>query len=203
MRRFLILFLLIGLGFPLGAAAAAPDPVIGHLQKLSAGVKTLSSDFIQEKYLAVFKQALVSHGHFYYSKPDKLRWELTTPVKSGFALNGDEGRRWHDSEKQSSRFELDRDPVMKIVAEQLLAWARADFPWLEAHYRIQVEKRQPVRLRLEPLFATGGFLDHLMIWFSSDGSHVRQVELHEKDGDFTRIRFRHAVVNGPVPGSLF
>ena len=159
--------------------------------------------FGKGKYLAVFKDALVSRGRFYYSKPDKLRWELTSPVVAGFALNGASGRRWRDSEKRSESFELDRDPVMKIVAEQLLAWARADFPWLKAHYRIAIAGEKPVRLRLTPLFETGGFLDHLEIRFSADGSHVQQVEVHEKDGDSTRIRFRNTVVNGPLADDLF
>ena len=193
----------VGLLLPVRAFAGTPDAMLGRLQKLSAGVRTLSSDFVQEKYLSVFKSALVSHGRFYYSKPDKLRWELTSPVVSGFALNGSSGRRWRGSDKNSEHFQLDRDPVMQIVAEQLLAWARADFPWLKAHYRIEVVGERPARLRLEPLFATGGFLDHLEIRFAADGSHVQQVVVHEKDGDYTRISFTNTVVNGPLAASLF
>ena len=194
---------IVALLCPSARAAEGGDPILAHLEAVSARVQTLSSDFTQQKYLAVFKEALVSRGRFYYRKPDRLRWELTAPVVSGFALNGQTGRRWQGSERSSRCFELDRDPVMKIVAEQLLAWARADFPWLRAHYRIRVVGSKPVRLRLEPLFATGGFLDHLEIRFAPDGSHVQQVELHEKDGDYTRIRFSDTVVNGPLADGLF
>jgi hypothetical protein len=62
----------------------------------------------------------------------------------------------------------------------------------------------PAELRLEPRsVATAGFLHHLLINFSADGRYVRSVELHEKDGDFTRIKFVNTVVNKPLQADLF
>ena len=93
---------------------------------------------------------------------------------------------------------------MKLVSEQLFAWARADFTWLKKEYRITVLEESPVALRLEPRSAvTAGFLHHLLINFSADGRYVKSVELHEKDGDFTRIRFVNAAVNKPLAADLF
>ena len=93
---------------------------------------------------------------------------------------------------------------MKLVSEQLFAWARADFQWLQKEYRISVIDDSPVALRLEPRSAaTAGFLHHLLINFSADGRYVRSVELHEKDGDFTRIRFVNPAVNKQLQADLF
>ena len=93
---------------------------------------------------------------------------------------------------------------MKLVSEQLFAWARADFSWLRKEYRISVLEESPAALRLEPrAAATAGFLHHLLITFSADGRYVQSVELHEKDGDFTRIRFVNTAVNKPLPSGLF
>ena len=39
--------------------------------------------------------------------------------------------------------------------------------------------------------------------FAPDGSHVQAVEVHEKDGDFTRRRFFNTRVNGPLPKDAF
>jgi len=65
-----------------------------------------------------------------------------------------------------------------------------------------VLEESPVALRLEPRQAAG-FLRHLLITFSADGRYVRSVELHEKDGDFTRIRFVNTQVNKPLAAELF
>ncbi len=186
------------------AESASPDTeVLEELERLSAGIETLSSDFIQEKYLAVFEEVMLSRGRFYFKQPDSLRWELTEPVATGFVLQGDEGRRWHQRTGSEEHFDIDREPIMKIVAEQLFAWAGADFSWLRQNYRIAVEGRAPVRLRLEPLFETGGFLDHLQIQFAASGRHVQIVELHEADGDFTRLRFENTRINQPLTRELF
>lgn len=207
MRRVLpVLGLLAGLlSAPVAAGAAGSQDaeVLNRLQQLSAGIETLSSDFTQEKFLAVFKDTLASSGHFYFKKPDSLRWELTHPIATGFVLNGNRGRRWHERTGQDESFDIERDPVMKIIAQQLLDWTRADFDRLRQDYHIVVIKEQPVVLRLEPLFDSAGFLDHLLISFVPDGRHVQSVEMHEKDGDYTRIRFENTVINQPLAKDLF
>jgi outer membrane lipoprotein-sorting protein len=202
MRRF-ILCLLLGLCLPAVALAESPDGVLDRLNELAAGVDTLASDFSQEKYLAVFQDVLPAKGRFYYRKPDQLRWEMTSPVTSGFVLRGDTGRRWQEAGSRGERFDIAREPVMKIVADQLLAWTRADFEALRRDYRISLTGEAPVRLRLDPKGAAAGFLDHLSITFAPDGRHVQQVEVHEQGGDYTRITFHHTVVNGPLDDELF
>lgn len=202
----LIIILLFTAG-PVAADTVTPDgssAIFSSLERTAGAVKTISSDFVQEKHLSMFKTVLTSKGRFYFSKPDLLRWELTAPVASGFVLKGEKGRRWHERTGRSENFRISQEPVMKLVSDQLFAWARADFQWLKKEYRISVLAESPVALRLEPRSAaTAGFLHHLLINFSADGRYVRSVELHEKDGDYTRIRFVNAAVNKPLQADLF
>ena len=208
MSRLLVLCLWLLLA-ALPAAAEQPltagsPELFASLERTAAGVRTLSSDFVQEKHLSMFKTVLVSKGRFRFMKPDLLRWELTAPVASGFVLKGDRGRRWHQRTGRTEEFRISQEPIMKLVSEQLFAWARADFAWLAREYRITVLEQSPVTLRLEPRSAaTAGFLDHLLIVFSADRSYVRSVELREKDGDFTRIKFLNTAVNKPLSADLF
>ena len=184
--------LLFGLMLPLMATATenvSDQQVLGKLQRDAAKVETLSSNFVQEKYLEIFDDVLVAKGVFHYRRPDALRWELLEPIKTGFVLDGEKGRRWHERAGSSESFTIARDPVMNIVARELLAWTRVDLDELAQRYTIRVEDAAPVRLRLEPLTDTAGFLDHLLIEFAAEAGHVRQVEVHEPGGDFTRIRF--------------
>jgi outer membrane lipoprotein-sorting protein len=203
MRTLITCFLLFVPFVPAGVFAASTDGVLDRLHGLAAEVDSLASDFSQEKYLSVFQDVLPAKGRFYYRKPDKLRWEMTEPVVSGFVLDGEKGRRWQEAGSRGERFDIAREPVMKIVADQLLAWTRADFDRLRRDYRISLAGEKPVRLRLDPKGATAGFLDHLSIVFAPDGRHVQQVEVHEKGGDYTRITFHDTVVNGPLADELF
>lgn len=194
---------------PCAAIAETPPPtasaaLFSSLEQTAGGVNTLSSDFVQEKHLSMFKTVMSSKGRFYFSKPDRLRWELVTPVASGFVLKGEKGKRWHQRTGRTENFQISQEPVMKLVSDQLFAWARADFGWLKREYRITVLNEAPAALRLEPRSAaTAGFLNHLLINFSADGRYVKSVEVHEKDGDFTRIKFINTLVNKPLQADLF
>ncbi len=199
MRKIRLLFVCMMLAARPGAAAdetkasGGSVALFSSLERTAGSANTLSSDFIQEKHLSMFKTVLSSKGRFYFSKPDRLRWELTEPVASGFVLKGEQGRRWHQ-----------RTGRMKLVSDQLFAWARADFSWLKREYRISVLNEAPAALRLEPRSAaTASFLHYLLINFSADGRYVNNVEVHERDGDFTRIRFVNTLVNKPLSADLF
>jgi outer membrane lipoprotein-sorting protein len=198
--RLLTALLLLVVPAPL--LGADPDAVLARLQRQSAGVERLQADFVQEKHLAMFKKPLVSKGRFHFRRPDALRWEVTEPVRTGFVLQGGKGRRWHERTGKSESFTVDRDPVMRVVAGQILAWAGTDFDRLRREYTIAVVSENPAVLRLVPP-AQERFVDHLRVSFAPDGRHVQEVELHEKGGDFTRIRFSGAAVNPSLPEGLF
>lgn len=175
-------------------------------------VETLHSDFVQEKYLSMFEEKLVSTGQFYYQRPDLLRWELLTPIASGFVIKGDGGRRWHQSIAGSEAFKLNQDKAMALIAQQLFAWAKADLVWLHQHYTITMvtsaddlhtSAEQPIQLRLVPPADSAGFLRYLLITFAADASYVARVEIHENDGDYTRINFNNTTVNNQIDNRIF
>ncbi len=193
----------------LSQAADVPEEnrlpaVFARLQAAAAEIQSLSSDFVQEKQLAIFSATLLSNGRFYYRQPDQLRWELLTPVASGFVLRGQQGERWNSLSGEIGAFRIDRDPLMGVVAKQLLAWARVDIDWLRSRYRIELLAEQPIRLQLFPLDqGEAGFIEQLQILFSADNSHVALVEMHEAGGDKTLLRFEQVQINQPLPEKAF
>ncbi|MDO9287301.1 MAG: outer membrane lipoprotein carrier protein LolA, partial [Thermodesulfovibrionales bacterium] len=49
-------------------------------EKISA-FKSLKTDFIQEKELAIFKNKIILKGRIYLQKPGRLAWHVDKPVK--------------------------------------------------------------------------------------------------------------------------
>jgi outer membrane lipoprotein-sorting protein len=170
----------------------------------ASAVQTLSSDFSQEKHLSMLKEPLISIGKFAYEKPDRLYWEIVKPSPMGFVVQGDKAKRWSGDPRVTETLEIDQDPMIRAIVEQVFAWTRADFTRLEKRYRITVREESPYLLTLIPLsFQEKKFLVYITIAFSEDWTHVRSVELHEKDGDFTRIRFLNTLLNSSLPQDLF
>lgn len=194
------------------AAEIKPEPKAGEIRSqiftlIAAGaltVQTLSSDFSQEKHLSMLKEPLISIGKFAYEKPDRLYWEIIKPSPAGFVVQGGQARRWGSDPRVTETLEIDQDPMVRAIVGQVFAWARADFPWLEKRYRITVMEEAPFLLKLIPLSSQEKkFLNHITIAFSEDWTHVRSVEIHEKGGDFTRIRFLKPLLNPSLPKDLF
>jgi outer membrane lipoprotein-sorting protein len=204
-----LLFLLLFCLPPLCSAGSPQQEnglpaVFARLKAAAAQTQSLSSTFVQEKQLAMFAETLLSNGRFYYRQPDHLRWELLTPVASGFVLRGQQGERWNSLSREVTAFHIDGDPMMGVVAQQLLAWARVDIDWLRSRYRIELLAEQPVRLQLFPLNSgEAGFIEQLQILFSADSRYVVRVEMHEAGGDQTLLHFEQVQINQPLPAAAF
>jgi len=201
--KYLLLTSLLLLS-PVLAGADDLSDLLAKLRTAAAATETLESPFVQEKYLAMFSEKLVSQGQFAYRKPDQLRWELLSPVGSGFILRGDKGERWNSLSHEKESFSTRKDPVMGMIARQLLAWARVDLDWLQQRYRMELVGDEAVALRLYPLDpGEAGFIDYLQVKFSADYSHVIEVLMAEQGGDSTLIRFTAVKINLPLPATVF
>jgi outer membrane lipoprotein-sorting protein len=184
------------------SGAATTDEVLARLARGAADLETLQARIVQEKRLEMFQDTVISRGRFAYRRPDRLRWELTDPVATGFVIAGSSGRRWHGLTGRTEPFELERDPMMKVVAGQLLGWARADFGAMRRDFRITVASEAPITLLLEPL-AANAFIARVTMVFAESGDHVESVTVEEKGGDRTVMRFTDVEVNRPLPDGLF
>jgi len=196
-----VICLLLAMAAPL-RAAAAQEEVLARLARNAAGVETLQGRVLQEKRLEMFQDTVSSRGRFAYGRPDRLRWELTDPVVTGFVVTGSSGRRWHGLTGKTAAFTLESDPLMRMVAGQLLASARADFSPLQKEYRISVASEAPVTLLLEPLIPNA-FVERVIVTFSKGAEYVETVTIREKGGDQTTIRFTEVEVNRPLPDNTF
>ncbi|MDR2018071.1 MAG: outer membrane lipoprotein carrier protein LolA [Syntrophobacterales bacterium] len=178
--------------------------VFERIAAQAAALETISSDFIQEQHVSMLKESIVSSGRFAYERPDRIYWEVIKPSPSGFAVMGDKARRWEGDLGKSEMFDVQKVPVVRAIVEQVFAWARADFQWLEKRYRIVVTERDQTSLKLFPLSSQEKkFISHLNIVFSGDWSHVAAVDIHDKSGDHILITFSRTSLNEPLHKDLF
>jgi hypothetical protein len=178
--------------------------LFARISEAVSKVKTISGDFIQERRTNLLKEALISKGRFYFEPPNRLLWEITQPSISGFAMDGNKAKRWKGDRKFAQEFDIIQDPSIRIFAEHVFTWMRADFAVLEKMNKICVIEETPATIKLFPKQeGTNGPLDHFLVVFSHDLTHVVTVEIHETNGDFTKISFSNALINGPVLKKLF
>ncbi len=193
---------------PTVVSAAAPDKslsaILERISSAAEDVVTVSSRMEQEKHLQVFDEVLKASGRFAFQRPDCWRWELAEPVKSGLAVCGGHGRRWHENSGEVKRFKLADEPWLQHFAAQVTAWTTADFAFLQAQYRITLLSRKPPILKLVPKEASARqLISALEITFSVDYRYVEQIVIREADNDYTVIKFLDVKINKPLPPDYF
>jgi outer membrane lipoprotein-sorting protein len=185
---------------PLKGKASA----FARIEKTVSTVQAVASEFRQERRLAMLKEPVISTGRFYYEKPDKLRWEFLSPDPSGFLVNGKLAKQWKGKDSSPEVFEPQQNPVIRAIVEQLLAWTKADFTWIEQRYTVSVVKEDPIVLKLIPRSSKEKkYIDHILISFEADTHYANAVDIIEKGGDSTRIRFFNMVINNSPKKELF
>ncbi len=194
------------------APCAAQDPptpeeksaLLERLRAAAASVRSIDARFVQTRRLAVFVTEMHSSGRMQLQKPDKLRWEYLEPSASGFLVNGGQAMRWSELLPEPQRFAIDEDPATQVVAGQLLAWATVDLPRLERDFRLEVTHSDPPVLRLTPHGERlRNYLEGIVIHFAPDLRTVQLVEILEKDGDSSELRFDEVQVNQSLPEDAF
>lgn len=178
--------------------------VLSRITSSISEVQTIISSFAQEKHSALFENIHISHGRFFYQRPDHLRWEHINPRVYGFSVKGNMAKRWKGNKSIVQDFDLNTEPIMKAFINMLFSITSADFDELEKSYIITVLKEDPTVIKLVP--SSKGWkkhLGHLTLFFSQEDNPLHTVEIHEPDGDFTRIRFDNTIINQPIQPDMF
>ena len=185
------------------APAAANDETDGFLREIrnnSAQVHSFSSEFVQERRLALFAEPVIFHGKLTVVRPDRLRWEFTAPVASALIFNGKIGMRCQDK-VPPAHFDLGSDPIMRTVAEQLWLWLGGDYSRLGDKYGM--ESRGTSLIITPKDQATMEYMRAVTITFSGDSKQPEKVLIDEPGGDSTLISFKAYSINKVFPEAFF
>ena len=209
-KIFPLLPALLLLSFAMTARAetgAGPDDlseVLSLLSRNSLQVKTLSCGFTQEKHLEILDEALTSTGSFSFQRPDCLRWEIVEPVSSGIIVNGEDGGTWHGRTGESEHFKVKDVQAVRILSQQLFAFATMDFDALKDQFRIDLVQKEPAVILLTPhVVEMQDYIKSLRITLAPGGQYVETVRMNESDGDYTMLHFRDVEINTPLGKDLF
>jgi outer membrane lipoprotein-sorting protein len=157
--------------------------------------------FEQERNLTLFTQPIYFTGKMSLSRPDKLRWENIDPIPSVMIFAGDKGIRCNDDAKPVY-FELKKDPIMKMVGEQIWTWVDGNYRQLQNKYDISLTGEQEITL----VPHSGEFLKTITsvtVQFDPESFQPDTIHIRETEGDSTIIRFRNYRINQPVNDILF
>jgi hypothetical protein len=176
------------------------------IRAAAAGIKTIETSFVQTRTLKILTRPLVSRGIMAYRRPNDLRWEYQSPLKTLLVVRGGNVRRLieHDGvwvADASAKLE-----AMKIVLGEINLWLDGNF---SASRTFRPELRlaqagQPARVELFPVDPSlGKIISHIAIVFAERPGTVSAIDIHEEGEGVTHITFEDAHYGSPIPDQRF
>lgn len=201
----LILFILgtTMVSFAAPLSDAQKKEVLVKLNNAATGLKTMSCDFVQTKHLSMLSEKMVSKGKMYYKQPDKLRWEYTTPYQYLFIFNGT--KVYVGNSKKKDVIDTNSNRVFKEVARIMMNTVTGKALNSTSDFTVTIDSDKnnylvtlvPKKKDLRQMFSK------VVLYFSKSNLMIAEINIHEKNGDWTNIKLSNVAYNKPVNETLF
>ena len=179
--------------------------VLGDLEKTMSGTKTISTDFIQEKNLALFNQKIILKGKIFIQKPGLLSWRVISPMRYSMVIKGSTISQWDEDTNQVQQVSLAKNPSFQVAIVQMQNWFCGTFKSMLDDYKITLTTEHPIALEFIPLenSVTRNFIKRVTVLFQNDERYIKEVRIEEKNGDSTSLVFVNAQLNQPINPSAW
>jgi outer membrane lipoprotein carrier protein len=178
-------------------AQRSVDEVWAAYQKRWATTETYAAEFRQRIEIDGIGGEVESAGNFYFSKPDRMRWDYLKGQPQNVV--GDGSWVWV--------YQPDLEQVYKVGYEQAfgsggLVALLANREGLTARYRLELVDKQDelLHVKLTPIADIGETLE---VALAPDTFDLRSVVVNDPAGSVTVVKFENVRRNVPIDGSLF
>ncbi|MCK5777111.1 MAG: outer membrane lipoprotein carrier protein LolA [Bacteroidales bacterium] len=180
-----------------------PQDWMGKISQQTKTVNSLYAKFEQQKILSFLESAVISEGEFWFSQPDKIRWEYKKPYHYTMIMNKGlltvkDGADVFTSDMSSNQmFEQMNGLITGSIQGNLLSENknyRKEYYHNEKHIILRLFPKD------EQLLA---YLDYMEIWFSKKNFNVEIMLMHEPSGDYTKMIFTDIKTNPNISPDVF
>ncbi len=200
MRLFLSLILtLSGL-----IIAHADQAALDAWLKRQPSVRTLDSNFIQERKLPALKEPVTTRGRLSFSKPDKFRWQLGDPVETLAVSDGTTLTLVQTAEKSARQIPTDSPQAARF---SLLSGKAFESPEAFQQAFEIIESRVTSGIHQYTLRSKDRRVRAQIPWIFIDidpsKNELRAMELQLQDKSRIRTVFQQPRINEPLASTLF
>jgi len=185
----------------------APDlyEVLHRLEDNTSEIRTLKTEFVQEKELAVFKEKIILNGMIFLQKPELFAWHIIEPLSYSMVIKGDTLSQWDENTKKTQKISLSKNPAFQVAISQMKDWFSGKYTSMTEDYDIIILKRKPVSLKFIPRKNTtaGNVIDSVTVIFRDDERYIHQIYIKEKSSNSTLLTFVNTQLNTPLEAAAW
>ncbi|WP_301869043.1 outer membrane lipoprotein carrier protein LolA [Bacteroides caecimuris] len=177
--------------------------VIKKINTTAAELKSMSCTFVQTKNLSMLNDKMVSKGQMYYSQPNKLRWEYTSPYNYIFIFN--ETKVYVGNKSKKDVIDTNSNKVFKEIARIMMNTVTGKALSNTADFSVSVADAPnfweitlvPKKKDLKQMFSK------IEMYFNKTNNMISELNIIEKNNDKTNIKFSNISTNKAIDASLF
>jgi outer membrane lipoprotein carrier protein len=199
--RFWLLILIALLLSPLplvGAQKMGADEVVQRLKESREKTRDFSADLLQEKKVSLLKEKVVSRGRIRFKKPNQFFIEFFHPESSQMAFDGKTLLLYFKEEKMAERYQVHANPIV----EKYLLFSKNPFQEKLAGWKIVEDRESVLVMEILPKVKEALFVK-TRLWVSKKDWMVVAMEMVERNGDATFLRYSNMRVNTGLTDSDF
>lgn len=178
---------------------------MSELGKRASDFKSLKTDFVQEKRMAMFKEKMVMKGRIYLQKPSRIAWHVDSPVRYSVLITDKLIRQWDEDSDKVQEISLAKNPIFQNVLNQMNVWFSGEYGTMLDTNTVKILKNDPLVMEFIPKEGNIAkkVIRNITITFRSDQKYLQQIRILENSGDVTTIRFSNTQLNPPLNNSNF
>jgi len=182
---------------------ASVEMLRSRVKLLAQNTLTISSDFIQEKDMAMITEKIISRGKFYFKKEKMLRWEYVDPFSYLIVIRNDQISV--KDENKVTHFNVRSNKVFLEINRIILGSLQGSLLNDDVNFTPGfLENPSSFIVILKPLAPKlKESISEIVIHFDRKDFSVNRVDMLEPGGDRTRINFTNKILNQPISDEKF
>lgn len=181
------------------------EEVLSRIEDKVSRMESLRADFVQEKHLAILDKPIVLKGTLFMEKPNLFAWHVEHPLRYSMVVEGGVIRQWDEDTEQVQKISLGKNPAFKMMIQQMRDWFSGTYRPMLAEYRVSLLENDPITLEFIPLdnALARQVIERVTITFAGDERYIQQIQIVERGGDRTLLKFVDILLNAPIAPSAW
>lgn len=200
---FLCIFSVLFVSAQTPLSASKQKQIIEKIDRSVASLKTMQCQFKQVKSVAMMKNSISSNGIMYFQKPDRLRWQYTSPY--AYTLILDKGTAYMKSAKATTTIDVSKNKMFQQILNVIMDCVTGGNLARTTYFKVAVYQNgnnvyanlTPQKKELKQLYSL------ITLHFNTSLTMVNKVEMKEKNGDKTTITLSDIKTNTNIDDKVF
>ena len=177
--------------------------VLAKMDQSSNALRSLQCDFVQSKRMKILSKEMQSKGILYFKKPDKIRWQYTSPYDYTFIMNGDKVQI--KSAKSTKNIDIQGNKIFRQITTIILNTVTGGGIMNSADFNVELyksgdiyfAKMLPKKKEVKQVYSS------IEVYFNSALTMVDTIKMIEKSGEYTVVKLVAPKINATISESVF